>query len=146
MAIWEDWGSPKRYTYYCDDCVPRGCNCNAEYVEDFGSPDENKKWKWLEEGVSYCYVDELGREFPCCEFHFDEMGFVVEDDEVAFFMGEGVTFYIGEYDDFSKEQEYQTLKTICGQIYIARNISLSEADLLTALKKIDAWGREENTN
>jgi hypothetical protein len=35
---------------------------------------------------------------------------------------------------------------ICAQIYIARNISLSEKDVLSALVKIDKLYREENHN
>jgi hypothetical protein len=40
---------PQRNDYYCDDCVPRGCSCNAE-----------------EDGIQP--LDDLGREYPCCEF------------------------------------------------------------------------------
>jgi len=35
---------------------------------------------------------------------------------------------------------------ICAQIYIARNISLSEKDVLSALTEIDKLYREENHN
>jgi hypothetical protein len=56
---------------YCDDCVPRGCSCNHEYVNDIHSlplPEKESDYKWIEEGVYWCYVDDKGREYPCCEF------------------------------------------------------------------------------
>lgn len=43
------YGGPQHNDYYCDQCVPRGCPCNEE-----------------EDGTQV--VDELGREYPCCEF------------------------------------------------------------------------------
>lgn len=49
-------------------------------------------------------------------------------------------------ESIDKEEEYRLLKSICNQIYIARNITLSENSIIDALEKIDRWGREENTN
>lgn len=45
-----------------------------------------------------------------------------------------------------EEDEFTLLKSICNQIYIARNITLSESSIIDALEKIDRWGREENKN
>lgn len=49
-------------------------------------------------------------------------------------------------EDVNKEEEYNLLKSICNQIYIARNITLSESSIIDALEKIDRWGHEENKN
>ena len=62
--------------YYCDKCVPRGCSCNHEYVdEDYLSngeknlpPEADYPVKWINTKC-WTQVDEHGREFPCCEFH-----------------------------------------------------------------------------
>jgi hypothetical protein len=65
--------------YHCDDCVPRGCFCNINYISDkLNPPDDTKDWKWIEEGISWCYIDEKGREYPCCEYMYDENGFEKE--------------------------------------------------------------------
>lgn len=53
--------------YFCDDCVPRGCSCNY-YTTDDWMPKEDKDFKWIEKDKIWCYVDEQGRESPCCEF------------------------------------------------------------------------------
>jgi hypothetical protein len=68
---------------YCDDCVSRGCSCNNYYVDvnayhpPLDSPElpegvEGVDWKWIDEGQVWCYVDKKGRQFPCCEFFYDE--------------------------------------------------------------------------
>ena len=38
-----------------------------------------KKFKWIENGMVWCHVDELGREYPCCEFSFYENGIDLEE-------------------------------------------------------------------
>jgi len=43
-------------------------------------------------------------------------------------------------------EKYVGAGKICAQIYIARNISLSEKDMLLALVEIDKLYREENHN
>ena len=43
-------------------------------------------------------------------------------------------------------ERYVGAGKICAQIYIARNISLSEKDVLSALTEIDKLYREENHN
>lgn len=70
---------------YCDDCVPRGCTCNHNYVsQEAYSPaldepftpegEEGKDWKWIEEGKIWCDVDEQGREYPCVEYDWSPGG------------------------------------------------------------------------
>lgn len=68
---------------YCDDCVPRGCSCNNYYVDvnayhpPLDSPEmpegiEGEDWKWIEPNKVWCYIDKKGREYPCCEYFYDE--------------------------------------------------------------------------
>jgi len=82
---------------FCEDCVPRGCTCNqnyartGSYIDDHGDtieydgifPDEDDikhGIKWIDE-YTWCRVDEQGREYPCCEFMWDEEGFEIYEDE-----------------------------------------------------------------
>jgi hypothetical protein len=53
---------------YCDDCIPRGCSCTTESVEDCGQPDDKYPWKWTVENEYYVYLDDQGRIEPCCEY------------------------------------------------------------------------------
>jgi hypothetical protein len=65
-------------SYSCEDCVNRGCECNHNYIDDDPSlPDgeEGKDWKWIEKEKSWTYIDEQGREYPCCEYSYNEDGF-----------------------------------------------------------------------
>lgn len=41
---------------FCADCVPRGCSCMLDF--DTGEP----------------LLDSKGREFPCCEYDYNEFG------------------------------------------------------------------------
>jgi len=72
--------------YFCDDCVPRGCECNHNYcdiesyhpaIEKPFTPDgeEGVNWKWLDENLVWVYLDEKQREYPCAEYDFDPDGF-----------------------------------------------------------------------
>jgi hypothetical protein len=75
---------------FCDECVPRGCECTHRYVskdvynpplENPDSPKGNEgiEWKWLDENKTHwCFIDEQGREYPCCEFSYDPDGIDVE--------------------------------------------------------------------
>lgn len=56
--------------YYCDDCISRGCSCNA-----IGYPSELLDGETLE-----YYKDELGRELPCIEYDYCETGFEDENE------------------------------------------------------------------
>lgn len=71
--------------YFCDDCVPRGCDCNHEYcqVEAYHPPltnynfpigVENVDWKWIEKNICWTPLDEQKREFPCSEYDYDPDG------------------------------------------------------------------------
>ena len=75
-------GSP----FFCDECVHRGCDCNHRYVdvnayhpplENPDMPDgiEGIDWKWIEEDKIWCSIDDKGREWPCCEYDYDEEGY-----------------------------------------------------------------------
>jgi hypothetical protein len=60
-AIWNySPGKDCDDNYFCDGCVPRGCSCN------------------LNEDGEEEYLDDLGRQLPCCEYDFSEEGFVDE--------------------------------------------------------------------
>ena len=48
--------------YYCEDHVSRGCSCNME--EDGTQP-----------------LDDKGREYPCCEYDYNQDGYEAEDDD-----------------------------------------------------------------
>ncbi len=54
LAVW--CYMPGGDKYYCEDHVPRGCSCMAD---DDGNPQ----------------LDEQGREYPCCEYDYNEKGF-----------------------------------------------------------------------
>lgn len=68
-------------SYHCDDCVPRGCECNYDYTNtdlyDSKKPEgeENVDWKWIEEGICWTQIDSRKREYPCSEYEFDPDGF-----------------------------------------------------------------------
>lgn len=51
------------FTSACDDCVPRGCDCNLEPVDGNWESEDPDNWKHT--------VDEDGREYPCCEWWKD---------------------------------------------------------------------------
>ena len=66
-----------RNPHYCSDCVPRGCECNhnstLEEFENKPEGAENIDWKWVNENT-WTYIDEFGRELPCCEYFFSPDG------------------------------------------------------------------------
>lgn len=84
MAVWSYAPATTDTTnpFYCDECVPRGCSCNHDYdqedmpiAETIAWHDKNdRKWKWLEQGKSITTIDDKGREWPCCEYFYDEKG------------------------------------------------------------------------
>lgn len=92
IATW--WYAPasdREYgnRYYCDNCVHRGCSCNHRYVDvdayhpPLDNPDipteKDKPWIWIEEGKIWTNVDSKGREYPCCEYFYEEEGFEKEN-------------------------------------------------------------------
>ena len=56
-AIW--WYGPG-YEQACEECVPRGCDCNKDPVD--GDCDNIDPANWVEA------IDEKGRKWPCCEW------------------------------------------------------------------------------
>jgi hypothetical protein len=91
MSVWcylpgyRDGSSP----YSCEDCVNRGCDCNHRYVDpnsyhppldepDLPDGEEGVDWTWVDEDKkAWAYIDEKGRQYPCCEYHHDPEGFDV---------------------------------------------------------------------
>jgi len=80
-------GSP----FFCDECVHRGCSCNHRYVDvnayhpPLENPDmpegiEGVDWKWIEPNKIWCSIDDKGREWPCCEYEYDEEGFEIDNE------------------------------------------------------------------
>lgn len=74
---------------FCENCVPRGCSCNRELTPEnpsanyggmnVGSCPPKENFKWIEEGLVWTNTDELGREYPCCEFSHHKDGIDIED-------------------------------------------------------------------
>ena len=63
----------------CDDCVPRGCSCNADLKPgiDYESPAASLPENWVEP------LDEKSRRYPCCEWFYNVEGFDDEDTGTA---------------------------------------------------------------
>jgi hypothetical protein len=89
-ALW--WYMPSNRVY-CDSCVPRGCDCNHHYIDidaytppldspDVAEGEEGVDWIWVEKGVSWQRIDEQGREYPCCEYSYDEEGYEIDEPEM----------------------------------------------------------------
>jgi len=90
-AVWLLMSASEAHSnpFYCDNCVPRGCSCNMRSIDistydslDNDMPEgiENKDWRWVSEDTEnflkyWTYIDEFGREYPCCEFDYEEDGF-----------------------------------------------------------------------
>lgn len=49
--------------YYCDNCITRGCYCNA--VINFDETTDNVEYN----------KDQFGRDLPCVEYDYCETGF-----------------------------------------------------------------------
>lgn len=59
IAVWQ-YMPGKDNMKYCDEHITRGCSCNV-----------------LEDGTMN--TDEQGREYPCCEYDYNEKGFDIDD-------------------------------------------------------------------
>ena len=92
VAVWDYMPgySNKENSYSCDDCVPRGCECNHRYVSvdsyhppldksDLPDGIEGKDWKWLEQDKVWCYIDDEGRQYPCVEYDYSEEGYDIDE-------------------------------------------------------------------
>lgn len=94
MPGYSGGGSP----FSCDEHVHRGCSCNThsineEYRDLPGEREiEGKDWEWIKKGddrfdfdiedkTYWHYIDEKGRPYPCCEYGWEEKGFVTEEYE-----------------------------------------------------------------
>ena len=88
MAVWDylPGFSDGGFSYFCNDCVPRGCECNYHYCDvnvyhpplyepELPEGTEGEDWKWIEENKIWVHIDEKGREYPCAEFMWDPEGF-----------------------------------------------------------------------
>ena len=88
IAVWDYMPgySSGESSYSCDDCVPRGCDCNHNYceVDAYHPPLNNKNlpvgeegvdWKWIEKDKVWTELDDKGREYPCAEYMWDPEGF-----------------------------------------------------------------------
>lgn len=71
--------------YACDDCVPRGCSCwewhnKIEDKEIYENPKgiEGKNWEWIIKDISWRQLNGNGKQLPCCEWLYDEEGFINE--------------------------------------------------------------------
>jgi hypothetical protein len=73
-------------SYSCDECVPRGCDCNHIYCkgsahdpplehEQCPEGDESSNWKWIEKDIIWTHIDDKGREYPCAEYDWDPDGY-----------------------------------------------------------------------
>ena len=72
--------SSKENPFYCDNCVPRGCWFNnTSLEEDYAQQEieENDKngYNYKIENGYIIPLDNQGREFPCCEYEYDEDGY-----------------------------------------------------------------------
>lgn len=87
IATW--WYMPastiKFDPFYCDDCVPRGCDCQTRHVrepnleEDDLPTADDLPFKWVKFGKIWKHVDENGRDLPCVEFDYSEEGYDEEE-------------------------------------------------------------------
>ena len=99
LAVWSyiPASDIRKNREFCEDCVPRGCSCETEYIEyECFPPKDRSDWIWIEENVSWCYVDELGRKSPCCEFWFDENGWDCTEEDIEYFKSKQIEFKIYE--------------------------------------------------
>ena len=84
-AVWMYMpSSTLKNPFYCDDCVPRGCDCNKYFERDFCSPEEYEAFKKgfsnimegeSSEGAYFEPLDEKNRREPCCEYEYSPDGF-----------------------------------------------------------------------
>ena len=72
--------------YHCDDCVPRGCECNYNYsdvnayhppLDEQNLPEgiQDVDWKWIDVDKIWTYIDDKGREYPCAEYDWEPDGY-----------------------------------------------------------------------
>lgn len=90
--------------FYCDNCVSRGCNCNWRSIEEpalYGTSEnklmpqgiEGVNWKWVDQNMAtaqgikqpipekkyWTFLDINKKEFPCCEYEYEESGYNINE-------------------------------------------------------------------
>jgi hypothetical protein len=86
LEVCQSCGLPARWRYspsgpnrsYCDECVPRGCDCNIVYVQraagaQLACADTDADTDY-QDGQRMEQLDARGRRLPCCEFDFHIYG------------------------------------------------------------------------
>jgi hypothetical protein len=64
------------HPFFCDDCVPRGCECNHRFIGDEELPNGEEGKNWIRvDNNNWVFLDEKQREFPCSEFDNDPDGY-----------------------------------------------------------------------
>ncbi len=71
-------------SFYCDDCVPRGCSCQTD-----------------EEGVDY--VDSKGKKYPCVEYFESPEGIYVTPCDIPYILINKA--HEGENNELNKDIE-----------------------------------------
>lgn len=77
----------KHDPFYCDNCVPRGCDCQIVHVyeDELEGADlptaEDLPFKWIKFGKIWKHIDTLGRDLPCCEYDYSEEGYEYNDED-----------------------------------------------------------------
>jgi len=70
-AVWCYMPSP--CAYFCDNHVPRGCQCNEEPKDD--------NWESIDADNWHEILDDQNRRWPCCEYMYNKNGFEDYGDE-----------------------------------------------------------------
>jgi hypothetical protein len=77
----------KHDPFFCDECVPRGCECQNRYVREPDLDDDDLPtaddlpFKWIVFGKSWKHVDDKGRDIPCVEYDYSEEGYNENENE-----------------------------------------------------------------
>jgi len=98
-----------------------------------------------DEAVRSCHIWQTGHAKSVARMYDIERKLKKITEALEYIIGIGLT----EKTKAKAEKALQTTQEankICAQIYIARNISLSEKDVVSALAEIDKLYREENHN
>ncbi len=105
LATWNYVPSTEQhyYKYYCDKCVPRGCDCHYEFTVDsveahengYGEnpPTEHSNWIWIKEDAIWTPTDEQGREYPCVEYGYCNDGFETYPEELEYYEKHNIEYF-----------------------------------------------------
>lgn len=80
MAVWLYMpGFQDGNDFFCEDCVPRGCECNYHSIDYERVGEENVDWKFVDETRKvWTALDINGLEFPCAEYDYSPEGYDIE--------------------------------------------------------------------